>query len=82
MANNPYFNDEEVEREIERLKGSEFVKLAKREQAIRCRRRQYMYSLRNLERKGRQLAASGITMEALDKLDADTREGEEHDRTA
>lgn len=54
--------------EIERLKDSEFVKLAKREEAIRYRNRQRLYSLRCLEKKGRELAASGITMDMLSSM--------------
>ena len=60
--------DDEVEREIARLLDSPYVKLAKQEERIRCRRRQYMYNLRALEKRGRQLQADGITMEALDAL--------------
>ena len=33
--------DDEVEREITRLLNSPYVKLAKQEERIRCRRRQY-----------------------------------------
>ena len=38
-----YLTDEEVEKEIERLLESPDVKLAKKEQRIRYRRRQYLY---------------------------------------
>lgn len=68
MAQN-WLTDEQVEKEIERLRESEFVKLAKKEARIRLRRRQYMYGLRNLEKKGKELAAAGITMELLDSID-------------
>ena len=60
--------DEQVEREIERLRKSELVALARKEQRIRYQRRQVLYNLRNLEKKGRELAASGITMDMLDGL--------------
>lgn len=63
-----FLTDEAVEDEIERLKESEYVKLAKREERIRNARRQYMYQLRLYEKKGRQLAADGITMEYLETL--------------
>lgn len=63
-----YLTDEQVEREIERLRSSEFVKLAKKEEAIRYRRRQYLYTLRTYEKKGRELAASGITMDVLESI--------------
>ena len=61
--------DEEVEVEIERLKKSPYVKLARREQAVRYRRRTMLYNLRMLEKKGRQLEASGITMDVLNDMD-------------
>lgn len=68
--------DEQVEFEIERLKNSDFVKLAKKEEQIRYRRRQYLYSLRLYEKKGKELAAAGITIELLENLDKlDKEEG-------
>ena len=60
--------DEQVEREIDRLQNSELVKLAKREEYVRNRRRQYLYSLRNYEKKGKELKKSGITMDVLDSM--------------
>lgn len=63
--------DAEVEEEIARLKDSEDVALAKAEQRIRYRRRQYLYQLRNLEKTGRELRAAGITMTILEQLDAE-----------
>lgn len=68
MARTDFLTDEAVDAEIERLKASPYVKLAKREEAIRYRRRQYMYSLRVYERKGRELEARGVTMADLDAL--------------
>jgi hypothetical protein len=61
--------DEQVEAEIERLKKSQFVKLAKKEEQIRYRRRQYLYCLRQYEKKGKELAAAGMTIELLENLD-------------
>lgn len=61
--------DEEVEQEIAELQKSPYVKLAKKEQRIRYRRRQFLYGLRDLEKKGRALANAGVTLESLDKLD-------------
>ena len=61
--------DEQVEREIERLMESPLVKLAKKDELIRYRRRQYLYKLRGYEKKGKELAKAGITMEILDSLD-------------
>ena len=48
--------DFEVEQEIKRLLNSDNVKLAKKEQRILYKRRQYMYGLRNLEKRGQALA--------------------------
>lgn len=63
--------DEMVEEEILRLQASPNVKLARREEAIRNRRRQYMYQLRMYEKKGKALEAQGITLEELEELDGD-----------
>lgn len=63
-----YLTDEQVEREIDRLTESPLVKLAKKEERIRLRRRQYLYVLRSYEKKGRELAESGITMELLETM--------------
>ena len=61
--------DEQVEAEIERLKNSHFVKLAKKEEQIRLRRRQYLYCLRTYEKKGKELAKAGISIEMLESMD-------------
>lgn len=63
--------DEMVEEEILRLQTSPHVKLARREEAIRNRRRQYMYTLRMYEKKGKQLEAQGITLEELEEMAGD-----------
>ena len=60
--------DEMVEEEILRLQTSPHVRLARREENIRNRRRQYMYTLRLYEKKGLQLEAEGVTMESLDEM--------------
>ncbi len=60
--------DEQVELEIEKLQGSPLVKLARKEERIRYVRRQYLYTLRQYEKKGKELAKSGITMEILERL--------------
>lgn len=69
-----FLTDEEVEQEIERLKESDLVKLARREARIRYRRRQFLYQLRNLEKKGQELMDAGITMEVLDGLEVEESE--------
>lgn len=64
-----FLTDEQVEREIEKLKESPHVKLAKKDEMIRYRRRQYLYKLRGYEKRGKELAKAGITMEILQNLD-------------
>ena len=66
-----FMTDEMVEEEIVRLQQSPYVKLARKEEAIRNRRRQYMYTLRMYEKKGKQLEADGITMETLECIGGD-----------
>ena len=61
-----FLSDREVEMEIERLLDSEEVKLAKKEQRILYKRRQYMYQLRNLEKRGIKLAKEGITLDNIE----------------
>ena len=58
-------SDMQVEQEIARLQESPYVKLANRERRVRERRRMYLYSLRQLEKKGKALEDAGITMEVL-----------------
>lgn len=60
--------DEQVEREIERLSKSEAVALARRKQRLEYRRRQFLYQLRDLEKKGKALMKAGITREVLDNM--------------
>ena len=67
--------DEQVEAEIERLNASEAVALARREARLKYRRRQYLYQLRDLEKKGKALLDAGITREILDAMYAVTEEG-------
>lgn len=68
--------DEMVEEEIERLQDSPYVKLARREMRLRYKRRQTLYNLRNLEKKGKELDSAGITLEILDSM---YKEGEYDD---
>jgi hypothetical protein len=63
-----FLTDREVEAEIERLLNSEDVKLAKKEQRILYKRRQYMYQLRSFEKRGVQLAENGITMDNIEMM--------------
>ena len=58
--------DADVELEIERLKESEAVKLAQKERQFKYRRRQYMYTLRWYEKRGKELMAQGVMPEDFD----------------
>lgn len=69
-----FLTDEEVEAEIEKLNASEAVALARREARLRYRRRQYLYQLRDLEKKGKALLAAGITREVLDGMYSEVEE--------
>lgn len=71
MATKMFATDEEVEREIERLTDSEYVKLARRVRQLKNKRRQRMYMLRSLEAKGKALASKGYTLETVEKMLAD-----------
>lgn len=66
MARSKKWTDEQVEAEIARLNASEFVKLARKEQQIKYRRRQQMWSLQYMEARGKQLASEGITPENME----------------
>ena len=70
-----FLTDDQVELEIERLNASPLVALARKEERVRNRRRQYMYKLRDLEKKGLELAHAGMTVELLDVLDSDVPDG-------
>lgn len=71
-----FITDEMVEDEISRLQSSPHVKLARKAERIKNQRRQYMYTLRMYEKKGKQLAAEGVTLESLDAM---AYEGEENE---
>lgn len=71
-----FMTDEAVEEEILRLQTSPHVKLARREEAIRNRRRQYMYQLRMYEKKGIALEAQGVTLEELEEMAGMLYDGE------
>lgn len=60
--------DDQVEAEIARLNASEAVALARHEQRLKYRRRQYLYQLRDYEKKGKALMEAGMTREVLDAL--------------
>lgn len=58
--------EEQVEAEIKRLNQSEYVKLARKAERVKYARRQYLYTLRQLEKKGRALMENGINDELID----------------
>ena len=76
MAKTPknWLTDEEVEQEIERLNASEADALARKEVRLKYRRRQRLYNLRDLEKKGKALMEAGITYEMLDAMNQDDEE--------
>lgn len=60
--------DELVDAEISRLRSTEAVKLAEKEQRLLYRKRKYLAQLRWLERRGKALLAEGWTLDTLDLL--------------
>ena len=50
-----FLTDTQVEEEIARLTTSPYVKLAREQERIKYQRRQYLYKLRDLEKKGKAL---------------------------
>lgn len=60
--------DSQVEQEIARLLASDDVKLAKQVERFKNRRRQYMYSLRTMEKHGKQLAEEGWTLDNIQEM--------------
>lgn len=64
-----FLTDEEVEAEIERLNASEAVRVARAEQRRKYRRRQYLYTLRDLEKRGMKLLGVGITEKMFEDIE-------------
>lgn len=62
-----FLTDEEVERELNELKASPYVQLARREQRLKYKYRQQLYTLRSLEKRGRELAAIGVTIDKIEE---------------
>ena len=63
-----WLTDEEVEAEIVKLRQSDAVKLARKQVRLIYKRRQPLYNLRDLEKKGKALMEAGITSEMLDAM--------------
>ncbi len=68
MAKREFLTEEAVEREIARLTETEEVKLARREMRLKYKRRQTLYTLRSLEKRGKELIEAGVTMENIDEM--------------
>ena len=62
----------EEEAELEILKKSPYVALARKEQRLKYRRKQVLYTLRNMEKRGRVLAEMGVTFNLLEELERET----------
>ena len=71
-----YTPEELVDAEIERLKRSEAVKLAQKEQRLLNRKRKYLADLRWLEKRGKALMAEGWTPDTLELLFKDIPDDE------
>lgn len=76
MATRKNWTDEQVAQDVERLKQSEYVKLCAAEQRLKNRRRQHWYQLRWMEKRGKELAAAGITLENIAQQLADIPDDE------
>lgn len=63
-----FLTEDQVESEIARLTASPAVKLARREKRLQYKRRQQLYLLRNLEKRGNELMEAGITLENIDEM--------------
>lgn len=68
MNKGEILTDEQVEEEIARLTVSKPVKLARKEMRLKYKRRQALYQLRNLEKRGNELIALGITMDNMEEI--------------
>lgn len=72
-----YTPEELIDAEIERLKQTDAVKLAQKEQRLINRKRKYLADLRWLEKRGKQLMAEGWTADTLELLFKDIPEDQE-----
>lgn len=69
--------EEVVDAEIERLKKTDAVKLAQKEQRLLMRKKKWLYQLRWLEKRGKELMAEGWTLDTLELLYQGIPEGGE-----
>lgn len=68
--------EEVIDAEIARLKNTDAVKLAQKEQRLIARKKKWLYQLRWLEKRGKKLMADGWTMDTLELLFNDIPEEE------
>lgn len=73
--------DELVDAEIARLRNTDAVKLAQKEQRLLYRKRKYLADLRWLEKRGKALMAEGWTLDTLELLFKDIPDEETDIRT-
>lgn len=66
MAKKEHLTDAEIEAEIKRLASSPAVKLAKKAENLKNKRKQRLYHLRWLDRRGRELLEKGITADNIE----------------
>lgn len=74
MARTRFTPEDLVDAEIERLKKTDAVKLAQKEQRLLYRKRKYLADLRWLEKRGKALMAEGWTLDTLELLFRDIPE--------
>lgn len=63
-----FLTDDQVEIEISRLTESEAVRLARQEQHLKYKHRQYLYTLRALEKRGLELMAKGVDEANMEQM--------------
>lgn len=79
MARQTFLTDEMVDEEIQRLNASSYVKLARAENRMKYRKRQYLYTLRQLDKRGRELEKQGFTLENIEALAYEVEDAENED---
>ena len=58
-------SDEQIKQKIRELQGSEYVKLARRKERVDNAQHRLLTDLLRYEKRGRELAAAGVTLESL-----------------
>jgi hypothetical protein len=69
-----FLTDEQVEMEISVLSASEEVRLARLDQRIKYRKRQRLYNLRALAKRGAKLKEQGYTFESMKEEEKELEE--------